>query len=41
MVIRQWDPLGVGLIIVAIMGAVTEKGYNTKDVQVVCWQEQR
>ena len=30
---QTMDPLGVGLIIVAIMGAVTEKGYNTKDVQ--------
>lgn len=30
---QTMDPLGVGLIIVAIMGAVTEKGYATKDVQ--------
>lgn len=30
---QTMDPLGVGLIIVAIMGAVTEKGYSTKDVQ--------
>lgn len=30
---QTMDPLGVGLIIVAIMGAVTKKGYNTKDVQ--------
>lgn len=30
---QTMDPLGVGLIIVAIMGAVTEKGYSTKEVQ--------
>ena len=30
---QTMDPLGVGLIIVAIMGAVTEKGYNTKEIQ--------
>ena len=30
---QTMDPLGVGLIIVAIMGAVTEKGYATKAVQ--------
>ena len=30
---QTMDPLGVGLIIVAIMGAVTEKGYATNDVQ--------
>lgn len=30
---QTMDPLGVGLIIVAIMGAVVEKGYTSKDVQ--------
>ncbi len=30
---QTMDPLGIGLIIVAIMGAVTEKGYTTKEVQ--------
>lgn len=30
---QTMDPLGVGLIIVAIMGAVAEKGYTTKEVQ--------
>lgn len=30
---QTMDPLGVGLIIVAIMGAVSEKGYTSKEVQ--------
>lgn len=30
---QTMDPLGIGLIIVAIMGAITEKGYTTKEAQ--------
>lgn len=37
---QTMDPLGVGLIIVAIMGAVTEKVMQQKMYRVVCWQEQ-
>lgn len=38
---QTMDPLGVGLIIVAIMGAVTEKGYNTKESGSSLANEQR
>ncbi len=30
---QTMDPLGIGLVIVAIMGAITEKGYTTQEVQ--------
>ncbi len=30
---QTMDPLGIGLVIVAIMGATTEKGYTTVDMQ--------
>lgn len=30
---QTMDPLGIGLVIVAIMGAVHEKGYHTQEVQ--------
>ena len=30
---QTMDPLGIGLVIVAIMGAITEKGYTTQEMQ--------
>ncbi len=30
---QTMDPLGIGLVIVAIMGAITEKGYTTQEIQ--------